>query len=173
MPFSPNQGFAGMQDKLLEQMLTQPALSPEFVNRQNEAQKELLLQRGQQTQQGIAQSAARRGTTAGAYQGGQQRRASDVLTSQLLQSQRDTANQAELANREGFINALGASEGILGGREDRGLNTSRFAESIRQYNENLRNRQSEFGAGLDFDYNSLNSSLEQAFINALLNAGAN
>ena len=161
VPYAPNTQMQGLQDNNLRNILSQDALSPEFVNRTNEAQKEMLLQRGQQASRALGQNAARRGTLAGGYQAGQQRRGNDILTSQLMQSQRDIANQAELANRQGKLNALAASESILGGREQRGLAASQFAEGIRQYNEGLRNQQSQFGWNADMQGSQLAEQMRQ------------
>jgi len=168
LPFSPNMPMQGLQDNILQNILTTPALSQDFVNRQSEADKELALQRSKAAQQGLLQNAAGRGTLPGGTLQSRERRLEADTLAELLKSRRDVESQAELANREGQISALGASEGILGAREDRGLNAARFGELIRQYDLDLANRQSEFGANLDFNYNNLNAQLEQALIRALL-----
>jgi hypothetical protein len=171
VPYSPSTEFQGMQDQLMRSMLTQPVLSPEVIAQMNEQQKELALQRGGAGQGDMAQRFASMGRGGGGYAAGQQRRASDALTSQLLQSQRDVSINAANLNRQGFLDALSSSDSVLGGREGRGLNASRFAEGIREYDNDLLQRQSEFGANQDYRYADLNANLEQAFINAILRGG--
>jgi hypothetical protein len=171
MPFSPNMEMQGLQNQALQTMLSQPMFDENYISRLNEQQKELALARGAATSRGLEQSAISRGTLGGATQGGIRRRQADALTSQLLQSQRDVSNQAVTGNRAALLDALGASDSILSGREGRGLDVARFAELIRQYDNDLRNRQAEFGSGMDFRYADLNSSLEQQFINQILSGG--
>lgn len=73
----------------------------------------------------------------------------------------------QLANRNALLEALGISNSIYGGREDRGLNVARLMETIRQYDNDLLNRQSEFGASLNFNYDTMNNSNEQFWLNYL------
>ena len=79
------------------------------------------------------------------------------LSNQLASGQADRDYRTDTANRSALLDALGMSETIYGGREDRGLNTSRFMETIREYDQDLLNRQAEFSAGSNFGYDQLNS----------------
>lgn len=72
--------------------------------------------------------------------------------------QRDFNGQ--VANRDALLSALGVSNSIYGDK-------NRLLENIRQYDNDLLNRQSEFGSRLGFDYTSLNSQNQTAWLNYL------
>ncbi len=170
-----------------------PLFGPEYTNMLNEQQKEIQLARQGQVVHDMQQRAASRGTTAGGGLQAGIRRAQDDTTKNILQAHRDTsiqtqqANrdaqmgamaladqvgqgawsrdyQGQIANRGSLLDALGMSDTIYGGREDRGLNVSRLMEMIRQYDQDLLNRQSEFGSRLGFDYSTLNSGNDNAWL---------
>lgn len=109
----------GLQDNVLQSILTNPALSPDYVNRQNEAQKETALAREQAAQRAAMTQAAGRGVAYGGAADARQRRIGADTTQAIMTGQRDIANTAEIANREGFLKALGASDSTLGGRANR------------------------------------------------------
>jgi hypothetical protein len=148
LPYQPS-ALSGMQDSLLQNILQTPALSPQYTQRLQEMQKEQTL-RGQQQQLHQQQvSAASRGVSTGGENAAVQRRILAGTQGQILDSNRDIANQSELANRQGLLQALSAS-----------LDFQRFLEAQREY-----------GADDAYRYSALNSSAEQAFINAILNGG--
>lgn len=133
LPYQPSAEMTGMQDNVLKNILSNPTLSPEYTSRLNEQQKELALGREAGATRSAAQNAASRGVARGGAQQATQRRLHNLTTQDLLQSQRDVANTSETTNRQGFLNALGASEGVLGGRADRSLQLQKFLELIREY----------------------------------------
>jgi hypothetical protein len=187
-----------MQDTLLKQVLQGNPFGPEYMNKLNEQQKEIALARAQSQQRGLMQRAANRGTLqGGAVQAGM-RRVDDEASRNILQAHRDASLQTgqlnEMANRQAtqlgesilggredravgqqalnrnaLLDALMASENIYGGRENRGLAVSKFAEAIRQYDQDLLNRQAEFGSSLGFNYDSLNAGSYNSWLNYLAN----
>ena len=80
------------------------------------------------------------------------------LSDQLASGQADRDFRTDSTNRSALLDALGMSESIYGGREDRGLNASRFMESIRQFDNDMKERQAEFGATNQYGYDSLNTN---------------
>lgn len=199
--------YQSSQDALIQKFLNEPQYDQTYVNSLNEQQKEIALAREQQARRGILQSSAGRGVQAGGQVQAGFRRAGQDTTQNLLQSQRDIDTRVHDENRAGFERALGlsdqlaggmsdrlfrtdsanraslldalaSSENIYGGREDRGLNVSRFMETIRQFDNDMKERQAEFGAnnqfGYDtlntnsrFNYDQLNNMNEQAWLNYL------
>lgn len=111
-----NPAISGLQDANLMQTLSSPTYNEDYKNKLNEAQKEMLVNRGRANKEDIAQNAARRGVTDSGRTEATQQRANTDLTNQLMQSQRDVELQTTGANRQGMLDALNASQGILGSR---------------------------------------------------------
>ena len=178
--------YQAAQDQLMNKFMTEPQYDQNYINMLNEQQKEIALAREGQMRRGILQSAANRGVQSGGQVQAGMRRAGQDTTQNLLEAQRGIATQAHDQNRAGFeralglsdqlaagmserlyrtdtanrsalLDALGLTESIYGGREDRGLNVGRFMETIREYDQDLLNRQAEFSAGSNFGYDQLNS----------------
>ena len=89
------------------------------------------------------------------------------LSDSILGGRQDRASDTQTTNRSALLSALGMSENIYGGRQDRGLDVSRMGEMIRQFDQGLLNRQSEFGSRLTYDYDSLNNDARSAWLNYL------
>lgn len=117
----------GMQDNVLQNVLTNPMYSQEYTSRLNEQQKELALARGQAASRGAQQNAISRGTAGSGAAMAAQRRIGQGTTQNLLQSQRDISNTVESGNRQGYLDALGASQNVLTGR---GNQASQFYNSL-------------------------------------------
>lgn len=171
LPFQPDSGLVAQQNALLQKVLAGPTYGPDYLNKLNEQQKEMILNRAMQGRGNYLQDAASRNVLHGGTALGVGRRQHDQTTSELLRSHRDIALQTEAANRASLLDALGMSESVMGGRESRALDAARFIELIRQFENQQANRAYEFDAGQEYDYDNLNSSLEQQFALALLNAG--
>lgn len=179
--------YQGAQDQLINKFLTEPQFDQNYINQQNEQQKEIALAREQMARRQMLQGSANRGTMAGGQVQAGMRRIGDDTSQQLLQSNRDINMHAQEANRGGFERALGisdqmaggmadrlfrtdstnrqalldaisASESVYGGREDRGMNVAKLMEQIRMFDNDLKEKQAEFGANNQFGYDTLNTN---------------
>lgn len=179
--------YQAAQRELMNKFLTQPAFGPDYINMLNEQQKEILLAREQQANRGVLQRSASRGVTGGGQVDSGLRRNRTDTTQGLLQSQRDISTRVQgenrgayeraveladrlaaaegdqqyrtqMTNRQALLDALGMSENIYGGREDRGLNVGRLMETIREFDSDILNRQAEFGSNQNYQYDSMNTA---------------
>ncbi len=147
--------ITGLQDKVLQDTLTNPMYSPEYVNRMNEAQKELINTRGAAAQGNLLQGAVSRGVAKGGAVDVGRRRLETEQSRNLLSSQRDIFNTAEAGNRQGFLDALAASQGTLTGR---GNQATQF------YNTLLGGQQAqagELGRGYQSQMDAFNALLNR------------
>lgn len=188
--------YQGAQDALMQKFLSEPQFGPDYINALNEQQKEISLAREGQAKRGLMQRSASRGVMAGGQVQSGMKRINDATSQNLLQSNRDINIQTQEANRGGFeralgisdqlaggmadrmfrtdagnrqalLDAIGQSENVYGGREDRGLNVSRLMEMIRQFDNDMSERQSEFASNGQFNYDNMNSMNEKSWLDYL------
>lgn len=144
----------------LKDILTNPVMDQGYVNNLNEQQKELALNRGEATQRASSLDAAHRGVSQGGYAAATARRNSNATTQDLLQSQRDVSNTAATSNRQGFLDALGMSNQVLGG--DANIAQGNYASQLsgqqaqaneygREYQSNLDRVQTQLQRDLAFE----------------------
>ena len=179
--------FKAKQDELVNSFLNTPMFDNNYVNMLNEQQKEIALAREQAANRGVMQRSANRGVLGGGQVDAGVRRNRQDTTAGLLQSHRDISTKVQgdnrvgyeravsladqiaaadadkkfreqTANRQALLDALGTSELVYGGREDRGLNVAKLMETIREYDMDIANRQAEFSAGSTFGYDNMNTN---------------
>lgn len=178
-----NPALMGQQDKLMGQILGQPTLSPEVIAQMQEQQKELAVNQGQAAGRQYDQNAAGRGIFGGGtYESNKQNQANQ-LTQQLLQSNRDVNVNAATTNRQSLLDALSASQSVLGQRQNLGYNydaaNANLGFNYNNANANIMNQTAlnnanlgyQYGLGnanLGLQYDTQNATLQQQFINSLL-----
>ena len=171
LPFSPDPQAVQLQNDALQRIMTQDVFGQDYINKMNEQQKEIALAREQQGSRELMQRMAGRGVLAGGGREAGLRRLGQDTSRQLLQSQRDVTNQATSANRAALMDAIGIHNQVYGERQDRGLNIAKLMEAIRMYDQDLLNRQAEFGSGMNFNYDSLNANNERSWLDYLARLG--
>lgn len=157
-------GIESEQENVLMDVLRRPALSSEYVQRQQQAQREgAHAAYGQQADE-MSRRAAARGVLGGGNLANRILNLGDVRTRAILESDRDIANRAEEANFAGRLQAIGAAEGVLGGRGGRAVDfyNTLLGGQRTQADENFRG----YGSQADRVRFDLERALAQEGINA-------
>lgn len=123
-----NPAISGLQDQRMNDILSNPTYSRDFINKLNEQQKEMILQRGVSDQGSLQQDAARRGVTNSGYTEAAQQRLKNTQTEDLLKSNRDTELNTAGANRQSVLDALASSQGVLSSRA--GIESEGYASKL-------------------------------------------
>lgn len=163
---SPFADLHNQQNNLIQQLTNNPTFDQNWINQQNEQQKELIVNRQQEASRAAAAGAAHRGVGQGGAADATQRRIGDEATRQLLQSNRDINFQATGANRAGQLNALQTGANITDPQEARSQQMDQFLRSLTsqegQFGAGLNNSNWQFGTGLQSNENQFQAGLNNS-----------
>lgn len=144
---SSNPEINALQDQQMKAILSNPTYSDDYKNKLMESQKELIANRGQADTLALKQNAARRGVTDSGATGAAQRRLDTGVTTNLLKSNRDIDLNTTGANRQSILDALSASQGVLGSRA--GIESQGYASKLSGQEAQAQEGSKEYQSKLD------------------------
>ncbi len=118
-------GVQGQQNNLLQQLLSNPALSPQVIEQIKARQRESAMAMGQQDQQMASQNAAARGTNLDSQYTNTQQDIQNNVRNNILGNYRDIDIAAAQSARGDQLAALQAAEQVMSGQL--GRNTQQYA----------------------------------------------
>lgn len=144
---SSNPEINSLQDQQMKAILSNPTYSDDYKNKLMESQKELIANRGQADTLALKQNAARRGVTDSGATAAAQRRLDTGVTTDLLKSNRDIDLNTTGANRQSILDALSASQGVLGSRA--GIESQGYASKLAGQEAQAQEGSKEYQSKLD------------------------
>lgn len=138
--FGPQPGIMGQQYNLISQLMSGGPISPEVIALMNSQNQATTAQAGQDALRQYNQGAAGRGVFQGGTAAAMRAKLADNAMKAQLSGQRSVGIQAPQINYNSLISALAGGQNVIGANNQ-----------------------------LGYAYNNANASLEQQFINALMN----